>query len=482
MILPTERWLAAALLLLGWLALCAASFARERRRRRASRAAAERLLSANRDTPAVLIAHASQTGTAEALAWQTASALRKAGVPARIASLATVGAAELGRARQALFIVSTYGEGDPPDSAAPFTRRVMARAGLALDELNYAVLALGDRSYANFCGFGRLLDGWLREHGARPLFARVDVDNGSAAALDDWRVALTAMTGTASTSTSTSTPAPACGLWRLSGRRLANPGSVGAPAWLLELVPADDGAAPDWQAGDLFQVLVPGDRERPREYSLASLPADGCVQLLVRLARRGDGSPGAASGWLSGVAQEALAVGDVIEARIQAHPGFRLAANANRPLILIGNGTGLAGLRALLKARAAMSSPSSSPPPSSPSPSSSSPPPAWLLFGERQAAHDGFFDDDLAAWQAAGMLVRCDRVWSRDPPVGRYVQHRLTEAMAEVRTWVDAGAAIYVCGSLNGMASGVDEALATGLGRDRLDDLIVAGRYRRDVY
>ena len=507
MILPTERWLAAALLLLGWLALCAASFARERRRRRASRAAAERLLSANRDTPAVLIAHASQTGTAEALAWQTASALRKAGVPARIASLATVGAAELGRARQALFIVSTYGEGDPPDSAAPFTRRVMARAGLALDELNYAVLALGDRSYANFCGFGRLLDGWLRERGARPLFARVDVDNGSAAALDDWRVALTAVTGTAleanalvddtdraeapargqrpspdpasvpafapgSASASASVPAPAYGRWRLSGRRLANPGSVGAPAWLLELVPDDDGPAPDWQAGDLFRVLVPGDRERPREYSLASLPADGCVQLLVRLARRADGSPGAASGWLSGIAQEALAVGDVFEARIQAHPGFRLGSNANRPLILIGNGTGLAGLRALLKARAAMSSSSST----------SSPPPAWLLFGERQAAHDGFFDEELATWRATGVLARCDRVWSRDPPVGRYVQHRLTEAMAEIRIWVDAGAAIYVCGSLNGMAGGVDEALATGLGRDRLDDLIVAGRYRRDVY
>ena len=51
-----------------------------------------------------------------------------------------------------------------------------------------------------------------------------------------------------------------------------------------------------------------------------------------------------------------------------------------------------------------------------------------------------------------------------------------------MRAWVAQGAAIYICGSLEGMAAGVDEALASALGREALDDLATAGRYRRDVY
>ena len=253
-ILSADRWLAASAVLFGWLALCGVTVWRERRRRRTELQAADRLLPRDSATPTILIAHASQTGTAEALAWQAARTLQGAGLPARIASLATLGPKDLGGVDRALFIVSTYGEGDPPDTAAPFTRRVMSEAGLALDGLNYAVLALGDRTYANFCGFGRLLDGWLSDRGARPLFARVDVDNGSATALDDWRARLTELTGVAtdtgapavsavssvsavsaiaglsnvappSVATPASTPAPH--RWRLINRRLLNPGSAG---------------------------------------------------------------------------------------------------------------------------------------------------------------------------------------------------------------------------------------------------------------
>ena len=51
-----------------------------------------------------------------------------------------------------------------------------------------------------------------------------------------------------------------------------------------------------------------------------------------------------------------------------------------------------------------------------------------------------------------------------------------------VRAWTDAGAAVYVCGSLQGMAGGVDEALRDILGDARLQQLLHDGRYRRDVY
>ncbi|RYE66538.1 MAG: oxidoreductase, partial [Oxalobacteraceae bacterium] len=61
-------------------------------------------------------------------------------------------------------------------------------------------------------------------------------------------------------------------------------------------------------------------------------------------------------------------------------------------------------------------------------------------------------------------------------------QHLVGEHAAALRSWVEQGAAIYVCGSLQGMAGGVHEALAEALGAQTLDALTAAGRYRRDVY
>jgi sulfite reductase (NADPH) flavoprotein alpha-component len=88
----------------------------------------------------------------------------------------------------------------------------------------------------------------------------------------------------------------------------------------------------------------------------------------------------------------------------------------------------------------------------------------------------------VSAWQAAGALARVDLVYSRDQAQRLYVQDRLREAADELRRWVADGAVIYVCGSLEGMAPGVDAALQEVLGTAAFDDLIAEGRYRRDVY
>ena len=63
-----------------------------------------------------------------------------------------------------------------------------------------------------------------------------------------------------------------------------------------------------------------------------------------------------------------------------------------------------------------------------------------------------------------------------------YVQDRLHEAADELRRWIDEGAALYVCGSLQGMAGGVDRVLREVLGEEALQRLADEGRYRRDVY
>jgi sulfite reductase (NADPH) flavoprotein alpha-component len=218
---------------------------------------------------------------------------------------------------------------------------------------------------------------------------------------------------------------------------------------------------PDWQSGDLVQVALVNDPARPRDYSIASIPSDGELQLLVRQERHPDGTLGAASGLLTST----LALGDSVAMRLRPHGNFRLDGNAARPLILIGNGTGLAGLRGHLRARAAAGQREN-----------------WLLFGERKASHDFLCRGELEAWRDSSTLRRLDMVFSRDQAERLYVQHRLLQLGDELLDWLARGAAIYVCGSLQGMAAGVDAALRELAGDAQMRALAAERRYCRDVY
>jgi sulfite reductase (NADPH) flavoprotein alpha-component len=459
---------------------------------------------------AVLVAYASQTGTAEDLARRTWQALLDTGCAARLVAFDRLDAATLRAAQRALFVVSTCGEGDAPDMAAGFVRRVLAQS-LPLPQLHYGLLALGDSEYANFCGFGRRLDAWLRRQGAQALFDRIDVDNADPGTLRHWQHQVGVVAG--STEAPDWSP-PRYAPWRLVARRLLNPDSLGGPCYLLRLQ-APAGETPDWQAGDVAEIGprhaadvvaallarcgVGGEqrdadgerfadllarRQWPdsgpgpgadfgawlaalselahREYSIASIPADGAVELLVRQWRRADGSLGLGSGWLT--AQAAL--GDDVDLRLRRNRQFHAPAVA-APLILVGNGTGIAGLRALLRERAAAGAGATR---------------NWLLFGERQRERDFFFADEIATWQRSGLLERVDLAFSRDQADRVYVQQRLREAADTLREWIAADACVYVCGSLQGMAPAVDQELRAALGSDAVDALIDAGRYRRDVY
>ena len=403
-----------------------------------------------------LIAVASQTGFAEELAEMTETLLAPTG-PVRTVLLGDLEDSDLRAAGRVLFIVSTTGEGDSPDSASWFVRKVMG-AEADLHGVRYGLLALGDHTYKDFCAFGRALDGWLRRSGGEALFDAVEVDNGEAGAVRHWQHQVAAAAGAMAQADWTP---PALDRWRLVERRLMNPGSPGASAFHLAFEPLD--GIRDWAAGDIAEIgLPPVDGVSPgsREYSIASLPSDGRLELLLRLMLRPDGTPGLTSGWLT----QTITVGDQVLMRTRTNRSFHGPA-PETPMILIGNGTGIAGLRAHLKARAA-------------APSADT----WLMFGERTAAHDSFYDSELQAWRASGALTRLDRVFSRDAGDGRYVQALVTEHATEISRWVARGAAIYVCGSLEGMAPGVQAALEAALGADRLVELADSGRYRRDVY
>ena len=224
-------------------------------------------------------------------------------------------------------------------------------------------------------------------------------------------------------------------------------------------------------AGSCFAGPFPDEQVRPRSLSefIGHEDLRANLHVYLQAAReRGQaldhtlfhGNPGLGSGWLCRHAQP----GDAIALRIRRNPNFHPPA-ADVPMILIGNGTGLAGLRAHLKARALAGATRN-----------------WLLFGERHRAHDAFLADELAAWQAQGLLPHLDLTFSRDGDAHRYVQHALASHANRLRQWVEEGAAVYVCGSLAGMAPDVDATLRRILGEDKVEALRIAGRYRRDVY
>ncbi|MGJ7506931.1 sulfite reductase subunit alpha [Variovorax sp. GT1P44] len=452
---PSMRALAASLTVFAYVAICAAIYWQQRRLREANARQAA-ALAGSKPGDATLVLFASQTGQAEALAWQTGRWLHDGGTAARVLSLNDVDADLLRSAPNALFIASTYGEGDAPDGASVFAERVMS-ARAELSSLRYAVLALGDRQYANFCRFGRQLDEWLHSAGATRVFERIEVDNTDPSQLAAWQ----AQCGGSPDATEAEAGGAIATPWRLASRRLLNDGSAGAPVYLLAFSPSSGGPAPEWESGDIARMTLESDPGRPRDYSIASIPVDGELQLLVRQERHPDGSLGAASGLLTST----LSLGDTIPLSLRPHRNFRLGENARGPLLLIGNGTGLAGLRGHLRARAALGRHDN-----------------WLVFGERNARHDFLCRDEIDNWQRTGVLQRVDMVFSRDQAERLYVQHRLVQLHEEVRSWVTRGAAIYVCGSLLGMASGVDAALRQILGDSCMSHLVASGRYRRDVY
>ena len=454
-----------------------------------------------------LIAYASQTGTAEQLAWRTASSLQEAGQPVTVKSVQQLSLDDLKNIEQVLFVASTYGTGEAPDLASAFAKKILSST-VDLSHLNYAVLALGSQEYPEtFCRFAHSIDVWLKDNGAQAWFAPIEVNNTDPLQIQAWNMALAKVT---KRDLQAMTIEKTFDDWTLTQRNILNPNSVAAPVFNLELQAKHEA---HWQAGDIAEVQSGNSTARiaafmqqhqiaartfvdslrinieqalwdkdlsteiepfanmqhlleqlsplpAREYSIASIPSQQILRLVVRQQKDAHGHLGLGSGWLT----QHAALNSQIALRIRTNPSFHLIDD-NRPIICIGNGTGLAGLMSLLHARTRQNYVKN-----------------WLIFGERQREHDFFYQSTLEAWQSTGMLQRLDLAFSRDQAEKIYVHHKLRQQAEELKAWIECGAVIYVCGSIKTMASDVDLALIEILGEACVDQLRQDGRYRRDVY
>jgi sulfite reductase (NADPH) flavoprotein alpha-component len=160
--------------------------------------------------PELSILFGSESGNAESLADQSAKAANKRGFKTKVLSMADIEPVRLAKMQNLLVIVSTWGEGDPPENAIQFHEAFMAEGAPTLKGLNFSVLGLGDTSYEHFCKMGKDFDARLETLGATRIFARkdcdVDYDDDYAEWLDGTLTALSEATG-ASTAATTLTPA-----------------------------------------------------------------------------------------------------------------------------------------------------------------------------------------------------------------------------------------------------------------------------------
>ncbi|MCY7911895.1 assimilatory sulfite reductase (NADPH) flavoprotein subunit [Bacillus haynesii] len=124
----------------------------------------------------VTILFGSQTGNAQGLAENAAKKLTERGFQVTVSAMSDFKPNQLKKLKNLLIVVSTHGEGDPPDNALSFHEFLHGRRAPKLDDLRYSVLALGDTSYEFFCQTGKEFDQRLGELGGTRLHPRVDCD------------------------------------------------------------------------------------------------------------------------------------------------------------------------------------------------------------------------------------------------------------------------------------------------------------------
>lgn len=215
----------------------------------------------------------------------------------------------------------------------------------------------------------------------------------------------------------------------------------------------------------------------PRLYSIASSQAEVETEVhvtvgVVRYDIEGRARAGGASSFLADRVEEE---GEV-RVFIEHNDNFRLPANPETPVIMIGPGTGIAPFRAFMQQRAAEGAEGKN----------------WLFFGNPHFTEDFLYQVEWQRYVKEGVLNRIDLAWSRDQKEKIYVQDKLRQQGAELWRWINDGAHIYVCGDANRMAKDVEQALLDVIAEfgamdaeaadEYLSELRVERRYQRDVY
>lgn len=536
------------------------------------------------------ILYGSQTGNSKGVAQQLADQAGIKGITHTLVSMADYKVKSIKDESHLIIVVSTNGEGEAPDDAIDLHEFLATKKAPKLDNLKFAVLALGDSSYEFFCQTGKDFDQRLTALGATAILDRLDADVDYEQQTPEWfeqvldKVEQTLEKGGFVATLKASTDAPlstnkydkqspfsasllssqkitgarsakdvrhieidlegsdlhykvgdALGVWFENDPLLVDalikklkldpeqqvsvddknislkqalvehfeltgthPAFVEAYAALtnnkkLLALTEDKNALREFaNSHQIIDVVSATDNEAvsaqnfvallrrlsPRLYSIASSQSevDQEVHLTVGTVsfenEAGEVRHGGASGFLAQRLQE----GSQVKVFIEDNHNFRLPANPETPVIMVGPGTGIAPFRAFLQERDATDATGKN----------------WLFFGEQTFTEDFLYQTEWQGFLKSGLLTNLDLAFSRDQAEKVYVQDRLKENAHEIYQWLQEGAHFYVCGDANHMAKDVQQTLIEIIGaqgdksledaEQYLTELRQAKRYQRDVY
>lgn len=533
------------------------------------------------------VLYGTESGNCEELADRTVKEAKKRGFKAVMKNMAEISAADLANVGNLLVIVSTWGDGDPPETAVGFHKELMASA-VKLDGSKYSVCALGDTSYEKFCEIGKQVDARLAELGGERLTARMDCDVDYEEAFATWLDgALGALLGsggeipvlhvqsgvrvTQEFGKKNPFPSEVVENIILNGERSAKetihvelslegsglhyePGDAlgvlahNCPSMIKDVLNSAklsgteeievkgigkkllaDALREDYDitaisravlkklaettgSATLAALLDEESREKLKEYmtgreivdAIADFAPNGLkaealtgifrklpirlysiassqlahpdeVHLTVAAVRyesHGRLRKGVCSTFLADVAR----TGERVPIFVQPNKNFRLPADGNTPVIMVGPGTGVAPFRAFIEHRAATGDTGRN----------------WLFFGDQHYTYDFLYQLEWQDYLKDGRLTRIDVAFSRDQPEKVYVQDKMIERGAELFGWLEEGAHFYVCGDAARMAADVHEALLSVVENngaksreeavEYVERLKKERRYQRDVY
>ena len=237
---------------------------------------------------------------------------------------------------------------------------------------------------------------------------------------------------------------------------------------LLRIYPLKDNN----QFADLIEILEP---IAPRLYSISSSPEAHTGEVHITVARD---KFHVNDEWKCGLCSDYLCqlpVDTNLEFYIHKNNQFRLPA-ADKDIIMIGPGTGIAPFRSFLAQRDATGATGRN----------------WLFFGEQHFVTDFLYQTELQSWKETGVLTKLNAAFSRDQKEKVYVQHKMLQHGQEFYDWISNGASIYVCGSKEPMSADVEDTLMQIIeqfGNKTIEEaaqfveqLKEDGRYLKDVY
>lgn len=545
---------------------------------------------AEREPADILLIAASQTGNARRVAESLRDQLFSAQRAVRLVNAGDLLLTEFPESPLVVLVCATTGDGDAPEEALPLFHFLHSVQAPSLTKIRYAVLALGNRAYPQFCQAGKNFDNRLHALGAQRILPRAEADSDYQATADNWISQLLPELLTLTP------PADAERLSRLTHntvvqidsqphqrdkpqsavlRRAVRLTAPESEKHVCQIVLDIRGTGLQYQTGDALGVYPENSPElvsellgllwfdgtervtlkgksyslrdalttqceltinsapvvaayarlsnapelldmiadpqqlisyaqrrpvtdmvrefavqtsaqawvdclpplMPRLYSISSSPlvSPDEVHLTAGVVEfRTDGRTryGAATRYLT----HQLQPGDTVACFVEHNDHFRLPDDPEKPVIMIGPGTGIAPFRAFLQQRAAQQSGGKN----------------WLITGNPHEKSDFLYEAELTDFVRQGVLTGLTTAWSRDQPQKIYVQDKLSEMRETVWRWLEQGAYVYVCGDAFRMAKDTDAALLDIIRSEGamsaeealvfLNGLRTAKRYQRDVY